>query len=299
MIKELRTIKPGKIPNVLMLGNGINRCFEFGNWDDLLGKVSTISVSDEEKTQIETIPYPLQAVILTNDSLDISLRNNAFDLVTLSPCEEEKRLLQSAMSTGVDAVLTTNYTYELEKAVCNNFQCIPGRRCNHRRKAAESKSKEETQALYTYMDVVEGKPIWHIHGEAGKPDSMILGHYYYGKHLSRIQQYIHGLIARKRGCDKAGKEMVCRSWIDYFMLGNISVVGLGMDLSEMDLWWLVNCKKRNFPETKITFYSPDITPQRRMLAEAYGVTVIEDGLIDGDYKSYYENIFKQLDIGGI
>ena len=81
--------------------------------------------------------------------------------------------------------------------------------------------------------------------------------------------------------------------MDYFMLGNIHIVGLGMSLSEMDLWWLINCKKRNFPGTTVTLYKPDIQTEEALLAEAYGVTVKTDGF-DGNYRAYYSDLCNRL-----
>ena len=78
------------------------------------------------------------------------------------------------------------------------------------------------------------------------------------------------------------------------MLGDIYVVGLGLDVSEMDLWWLINCKKLHFPETKVVLYKPDIKPAERMLAKAYKVGVIEKGLLKTDYKSYYSWVCEKL-----
>jgi hypothetical protein len=77
------------------------------------------------------------------------------------------------------------------------------------------------------------------------------------------------------------------------MLGDVYIAGLGMALSELDLWWLVNCKKRHFPERKIVLYKPDIKIEEQLIAEAYNVEVKQDGY-NNDYKTYYEWVCKQL-----
>ena len=84
-----------------------------------------------------------------------------------------------------------------------------------------------------------------------------------------------------------------RSWLDYFLLGDVHIVGLGMSLSELDLWWLVNCKKRHFPDRTVTLYKPDIRPEEKLLAEAYGVRVNTAGFT-GDYKAYYQWLYEEL-----
>ena len=80
------------------------------------------------------------------------------------------------------------------------------------------------------------------------------------------------------------------------MIGNITIVGLGLNLSELDLWWLVNAKRRRFSDTKITFYKPDISTEEELLAETYGVKVIK-GDFDGDYIKYYEKLIRELEKG--
>ena len=71
------------------------------------------------------------------------------------------------------------------------------------------------------------------------------------------------------------------------MLGDVYMVGLGLDISEMDLWWLISCKKLHFPETKVVLFKPDIKPTEKLLAGAYNVEVIEGGLVERDFISYY------------
>lgn len=294
MVKDLPEIPFGHTPQVLLLGNGINRAFNFGSWDDLIQDIQTVPLDEAGKKELQKVPYPLQPVILTGDHVGSGMKKIAASLSELEPCEEEKEVLRTAAALPMDAILTANYTYELEKAVSKDFRCLPSRRCARRQKAHDSGKPSQNEALHTYMDVLPGKSIWHIHGEAAKPDTMILGHYYYGKLLSRVQQYIPILIRRNAEHRKKQEGMVYRSWVEYFMLGDVHIVGLGLDLSEMDLWWLINCKKRHFPDTKVYFYCPDLTPQKQMLAKAYHVNVNSDGLVDKDYRTYYKNVLDAL-----
>ena len=122
---------------------------------------------------------------------------------------------------------------------------------------------------------------------------MILGHYYYGKLLAKLQQYVPSLIRRYHAGKSSQEGIELRSWLDYFMLGDVYIVGLGMALSELDLWWLVNCKKRHFPDRKVYFYKPDIKPEEKLLAEAYGMIVVTEGYC-GDYKAYYAWLCEKL-----
>ena len=44
--------------------------------------------------------------------------------------------------------------------------------------------------------------------------------------------------------DQARLDEPSGCWLDSFVLGNVNILGLGMDFSELDLWWLLNRKKR-------------------------------------------------------
>ena len=298
MAEDKLIIKHGTVPDVLMIGNGFNRAFHFASWDDLIESIRTKELSENEKEGMKKVPYPLQPVILTGDHLRTQIKKISADLTELKAPAEEEKLLQKFAELPVQAVLTANYTYELEKAVISDFKCIPGRACKFRKNAVKA-GNYETRMLHTFFAGSEGdKTIWHIHGEAAKPDTMVLGHYYYGKLLAKMQQYIPKLQARFNGTFSSGKDYVCHSWIDYFMLGNVYIIGLGMDLSELDLWWLVNCKKRHYPDTKVTLFKPDISPEQKLLADAYDIvvdTVIE--LKGNDYLAYYEQVYQKLNAG--
>ena len=49
-----------------------------------------------------------------------------------------------------------------------------------------------------------------------------------------------------------------KSWIDYFILGDLYILGFGFDFAEFDLWWLVNRKLREKADCgEIYFYEPE------------------------------------------
>lgn len=284
----------GQVPKVLLLGNGINRAYGFASWDEMIESIRTKDLSDREKECVKNIPYPLQPVILTNDHLGMQIKIISEQLSLLNAGTEENKILRTFASLPVDTILTANYTYELEKALNSGFTCMPGRRCSFRKSAYTEGGKYNNEQLHTYFDVNKYPPIWHIHGEAARYNTMVLGHYYYGKLLAKMQQYISSLLSRYNARVAKGQSMNLRSWLDYFMLGDVHIVGLGMALSELDLWWLINCKKRHFPDRQVILYKPDIKPEEKLLAEAYSLTVNTDGFT-GDYKAYYNWLCTELE----
>lgn len=289
-------IEYGQTPNVLLLGNGINRAYDFASWDELIQSIQTKKLSEEETDALNSMPYPLRPIVLTNDHLGSKMKEIAPELTALQAPAEEEQLLRTLTDLPFDAVLTTNYTYELEKAIHPDFKCPVGRMCKNRHAAYLCKHEQEVKQLYTYFDGArERQSIWHIHGESARPKTMVLGHYFYGKLLSLMQSYIsvlqsryHGNLSRKQGMD-------CHSWIDLFMLGDVHIVGQGLDLSELDLWWLINCKRRHFPDTRVVFHRPDMRPEQKLLADAYHMELDTEGLQGQDYAAYYRELINKLE----
>ena len=50
--------------------------------------------------------------------------------------------------------------------------------------------------------------------------------------------------SRENDYEENSDNIAFRSWIDYFVLGELYIVGLGLDFSEFDLWWLINRRFR-------------------------------------------------------
>ena len=278
-----------KIPNVLLLGNGINRAFGFLSWDGLLNPASK-----NKSLSLDGVPYPLQAVILTNDNVDVFTKEISSELCKMKACDEQDVLLRRLSMMEWDAILTTNYTYELEKAIFKDFKIASEKTSKYRKYAVEKAPEFAKKQLHAYFEVPNmDKPIWHIHGEAARPNTMILGHYYYGKLLSSMQSYLSAFLRRYDSVTKQKRDFLCQSWMDYFLISNVTVIGLGLDFSEMDIWWLINAKKRHFPNTTVTLFKPDITEQQELLAKAYNVNVVKSGF-ENVYKTYYLNLLGSI-----
>ena len=94
-----------------------------------------------------------------------------------------------------------------------------------------------------------------------------------------------------------------QSWVDYFMLGNVYIVGLGLDPSEADLWWLINCKKRHKNDLcggEIHWFEPNLESKnsfaKKALAEAYDIKCHTRAIGKREYKTYYRNLGSELDL---
>ena len=61
-----------KIPQVLLLGNGLNKAYQGASWNEL---IESIWVNKKiTSNAICDAPFPLQAVIATDDSIDEKLK---------------------------------------------------------------------------------------------------------------------------------------------------------------------------------------------------------------------------------
>ncbi len=295
MLAYMEPFFPDRNPSVLLLGNGIHKTYFNESWDALLRKMNP-DMDQDLWDQVSKLPYPLMAVVAAKDHLNDCMKTEGRYMTEQHIQRKEADMLRKILGCRFDTVLTTNYTYEIEQALHPNFTCKFASACKYRNKTCKDKPAGETSALYQYMNIPAGEkpiPVWHIHGEAARADSMIIGHYYYGKLLSVIKQYASESIKRYKTALRQGEEFYPRSWVDYFLYGNVSIIGQGLHFSEMDLWWLINCKKRN-GTGNITWYEPNIKMENRMLADAYDVKIKTCTVKQDEFENYYTAVLDSL-----
>ena len=274
-------------PKVLLLGNGINNWSEYHSWTDLLTdlcddpKIREYLQSDPSR---KTLPMSMQAVLATGDDISGAIKrysakhkyqkvNPFFGKIT---SEKQVTALQKLLSAGFDCILTTNYSYELEYAA----EEIESVTSDYRiRKMSDSfREKVESKYLLRSFNRVNYKGIenriFHIHGEARKPNSIVLGHDYYARLLARLiaESNENGNQYLKNQINNTPQEI--DSWVDMFLLGDVYILGFGLDFAEIDLWWLINRKKNEkASHGNVYFYDiwEDKTNERNMMLELMGV----------------------------
>ena len=130
-----------------------------------------------------------------------------------------------------------------------------------------------------------------MHGDIAKPDTMMMGHYYYAKQLKDLQDCVRNTVRRYKICEKNGENFLAYSWIDQFLTGDVYILGLGMYLCESDLWYLLCCKKRNFPESNTYFYDMECKDKTiSVMLKAYDVTIIDGKSLNicDKYDAFYD-----------
>ncbi len=269
-----------KKPQVLLLGNGLLQAFgDTVSWSDLVKQMHINSNVDKDLL-FANIPFPLEIVIRTNDNVDTQIKditisdNNTFANKSVTP--ELYKRLEKLIDCGFDHILTTNYGYEIEavaigKNSINDYSLTKGKDHTDIVKRAENKFYLHT--YYTFNNT----NIWHIHGEGKNPNSIILGHYYYGNLLTKYKKYLDSVGYKYEYRQQHKQPQIINSWIDAFILGDIYILGLSMDFSELDLWWLINRKKREKANTgNIYFFEPNdcnTFNTKIELLKCYNVTV--------------------------
>lgn len=301
-------IQPGRRPKVLLLGNGINRVYGGSSWAGLLDRINRTEFTQE---QVKSIPFPMQAVLLSGDHVDASLKDLRRELTR---CENHPWLdkqLRTLMSLPFDCILTPNFTYELECATDPDFLAVPSRTRRRRRHTRAVERAETRFMLHTYYALPfcgREIPLFHIHGEAQKPDTVILGHYYYGNLLFCYDDYLTKRAPeRKYRVGNGAKGMPVLSWLDYFILGDVYTLGFGFDTSEMDLWWLLCRKKRErSAHGDLYFFEPkrQSMETKRAMLQAYDAKCVDLGMGDlsnDEYRLFYERAVEDLcrRVGGI
>lgn len=177
-------------PQVLLLGNGINIAYGGASWNELLKRIT--KNKDLLKLDLKS-PMPLRAVLLTGSHIKGAMKTEKEHLMGRIDNEQQKAYYRSLLAAGFDHILTTNYSYELEIASADKEEIKESALKKMLSHTEMAKAAEPKYMLHTYYDCTfdsHQNRIWHIHGEARKPDSMVLGHYYYGSLFSKIKEYL-------------------------------------------------------------------------------------------------------------
>ena len=286
--------------NVLLLGNGIDRIFNSHgiSWQKLLDKMTTNPNIPEH----HGLPFPLEVVLRTNDHVDEVLKKHGNELFSSAEDAGLREILGQLLTMGFDEILTTNYDYTIEGTAFYPNTITPYRIEKLMRHTPEIDRAERSYMLHTY-NIADYKGvsnrIWHIHGEARKPSSIVIGHYMY---VNLVSKWREKLKEREKSYRTFDHTKVSGCWLDSFIMGNVYILGFGFDFSELDLWWLINRKKRENaePHGKVIFYTPEKIQEagKYALLSAYGVEIrhldfklmenIEEDPCEEDISSYDE-----------
>lgn len=240
--------------NVVLFGNGLNLLSNNLSWHDLLGKILHEGLEDKDTSVCmpSALPNTLQYdfILFNSDSVGKSIVEER--QLNLKKCiaENVKHFATNDIykilgELKVDTYLTTNYDHTLDESL-RQIGYVPDlsksnkqeKLYNIRRSRAFSKSGDTTKIIYP------------IHGDIDNPKSIVIGYNHYCGTIGKLDAYLKGraewegnpLLKMEERLYL--KDFAVKSWIDHFFFSNVHILGLGLDFSEIDLWWILVRRKR-------------------------------------------------------
>ena len=283
-------------PKVLFLGNGILRLGSNGTgWDDLL---CALSPDGAVKRDVRNIPNAMQPEAIRGTDVEEVQQLTAACLASQEPHDVLKKLV----FLDFDAILTTNYTYEIERAL------MDGKWNDNRRKRCHTTLCGSPHVLYNtckcnLVKDVNGRiiPVFHVHGELARKRSLVLSYYSYA---DAVYHLIEMNKRRKNDYEEhqqSGSLLTVQGWLDYFLMGEVYAVGFGFDLSEFDIWWAAERKSREHADKgALHAYMISNTHKRAKSSMLQAMRIDErffrarDGQYEKAYLSALEEIKKRL-----
>ena len=303
--------------HIVLVGNGLHRALGGDSWNQLLEKLDRDCVFDSHDR--DQLSSPLLFEALRHRGCGGRLMEMKRTVAASMQQVQHNKLHEAVMKLEVAHVLTTNYDYAFENSVS----------ATKVGKRAKASTKRTWYSLFRYRDV-EGRPrVWHIHGEANQPASIMLGFEHYRKANVELDKYLQISSVERIQDETEATPAVVRSplvsrkswhrtqhdtesesnwsWVDHMLTSNVHIFGLGLESSEQMLWHLLLERqnlRRNLREpyqsleVDWVFYDkePKKNDQARIshhkLLESFGVRV--ERVKARGYKNMYERVIKQI-----
>ena len=287
--------------NVLLIGNGINRIKQNYSWSDLLNDLikyvkSPYGISTSKK------PFPLLYEEIFLNALknrginEFELKSKIAELFRNTNYNELQKLL---LNLKIKNILTTNYDYNFE-----SVEFSDQKKLKH-----TEKIKETTYSLFRNYKIKD-KYIWHIHGELNYPQSILLGYNHYSGYLQQIRNYFYNVLNYKNEnyfpalrVRIENGPIFFQTWIDFFFLSNVYILGLSLDFTEMHLWWILNIRsrlmnsKKNLITNEIYFIIPDnedLNQDILQLLSINDVKYIPIEMNNNNYEQFYKDAILKI-----
>lgn len=286
--------------HAFLIGNDINNISKGVSWQNFLETLmSKYNVAGE--IQLDSKPFPLLYEEIFLKSLKKSpIKEPAFKSFI---AEHAKKIQPNTIhdlirSKSPSHIITTNYEYLLE-----------GHKISFEATGAIS------ERLYSIFrkNTANNINYWHIHGECDQPKSINLGYEHYSGQLQQMRNYVvTGTTYKSSIIPKIGLYQRLRdkqqpkyhSWIDLFFTHDIYIFGLGLEFSEIDLWWLLTFRarklfynKRKFIKNRLVYFIPQkyVSPSQHKLdlLEVNGVEIV----VMKDFRNreeYYTQVLKRI-----
>lgn len=299
--------------HVLLIGNSVNRLSAAKSWEELLQSLTEQSDPEANRRRGDK-PFTLFFEELRNRYVyrqkgkpeDFMAEiGRTFSL--LPPLSLHRRI----MELPCRHLFTTNYDYAFEKSI--------EPQADYRLPSDDFRARESKFSLFRRRTCGE-KYVWHIHGEAAVPTSIMLGHDHYTDYAAQVRRYFYqGATYRGTGAFRSGllrglgvfdqsSDGHPYSWVDLFVRDHVHIGGFSFDFSEALLWYLVSYRRRRreqmqrcghpFVPSDVTFYYfAEHEPDSRRLAvievlESFDVRCVMIDCAKGGYAAGWETLLK-------
>lgn len=212
----------------------------------------------------------------------------------LSSLSTTNRIYDAISELPVSHLITTNYDNSF-------FQTVGGEVVI--KSKAVSEKKYSIHRNYVIENSKRGsQQYWPIHGNIDSPSSIMLGYDHYCGSLAKLESFVSG------GGNYKGKRIESinqrlrkgisepLAWADLFFVSDVHIIGLGLDFEEMDLWWVLNKRRRikwedpKLVKNKIFYYQVGkLKKMQRKIFSRFDVEVVTlpSGLLSKDNISKY------------
>ena len=286
----------------LLLGNGLNRTLEGSlSWSTLM------ELLGGRKIDSSLVPFPIQFEQIAAER-GVSIGRRRTDPYN-ELRKDLKRIVENSESQpgeahlafrniAMDHVITTNYDLVFESMYgCKLLITKP------------SSYKNYLTAVYKTQSI----DFFHAHGVVKWQRTMCLSHEHYISLISKIrreffksesdenEEIFTGIVRQQKGATG--------TWPELLFTTDVAIVGLGLDFSEIDLWWLLAqraavfapCHELTSRENRIVYYYIDKegeregNPQRESKLAALQALGVEPVAIPStSYLEGYKQIARKL-----
>lgn len=234
---------------VFLIGNGINNINTSYTWHKLLDDLIKYTGA-KGQIQIDNKPFPLlyeeivAQAIRKNKVPEIEIKQFIIEQICKLKANE---VHQQIIGSGVQHILTTNYDFTLEQVLTDQTDLLKN----------EGAVKENLYSIFRHHQL-NNKYFWHIHGDRNHLSSITLGYEHYSGYLQQMRNYIAtGASYKNLTLAPLVRRITSRkpaetySWLDFFFMNDIYIIGLTLDFIEIHLWWLLTYRQRVIRSKKI------------------------------------------------
>lgn len=258
--------------NVVLFGNGLNLLSDNKlSWQNLLDAILNEDLGNEDSFIYvpSELPNTLQYdfVLFNSDVVEKSIIE--YRQLKLKECIAEKvgkfptnDIYKRLCELKIDTYLTTNYDHTFDEAL---------KRIGYVQNLEEGNNQEKLyniRRLRVFEKGTDTKKVYPRHGDIKNPKSIVIGYNHYCGTLGKLDAYLKGRTKLKDSDESPSPKMEDRlvsdnikieRWIDYFFFSNVYIIGFGLDFSEIDIWWILDRRKRlimqGYPiKNRIAFY---------------------------------------------